>query len=121
MNKLITSFSYKVIFQTVYITIVYSVLSFIIIKNIFKSGSTLLELDLFQYFTLAIILLIFIRYFGGLLLAPISITVKDDSIKINRLLSSTVIHKKDIVFIRSKESRVKDSIVIGSNIFGLLG
>lgn len=121
MKRLRTSFSYKVIFGSVCATLFYPFLVYIWIKNILKSGNTFFELDIFEYITLVCILYILVNYISGLLLTPISITIKDDSIKINRLLSSTVIYKKNIVFIRSKESRVKDSIVIGSNVFGLIG
>lgn len=121
MKKLRISFSYKVLFNSIPMVLFYLYFSNIWIPRILESGESIFNLPFFSYFTSILILGMGINIIGGLLLIPISITIKDDSILINRLLSRTVIYKKDIVLIRSKESRVKDSMVWGSNIFGLLG
>lgn len=121
MRKLRTSFSYTVIFNSLFSIPFYLYFSYLWIPQIIESGESAFTLPLLDYCVLIVILAMGINIIGGFLLTPISITIKDDSIRINRLLSHTVIHKKDVVFIRSKKSRVKDSIVIGSNILGLLG
>lgn len=71
------------------------------------------------WIAVAIIIAIFICC---ILLMPTSITIDDNSININRVMSKTVILKKDILFIRPKASTNNDVRTFGiGGAFGYLG
>lgn len=68
------------------------------------------------------IIFIVATFVGCILLMPTSITIDDTSININRMMSKTLILKKDIIFIRPKESKNSDIRTFGSGgFFGYLG
>lgn len=122
MIKLKTPFSRGMLISTICISLFLLVVLVISIVELtgLKTESYFLNTSNTEgWIAIAIIIAIFACC---LLLMPTSITIDDSSISINRIMSRTLILKKDIVFVRPKVGTNNDIRTFGiGGVFGYLG